>query len=70
MSLQLTPERMAAFSDGVIAVIITVMVLDLRVPAHDLPDREALRKVLPTLTIYALWKSAFIGSIITTWLTG
>jgi uncharacterized membrane protein len=54
MSLQLTPGRMAAFSDGVIAVIITVMVLDLKVPARDLSDLEALRKVLPMLVIYAL----------------
>jgi uncharacterized membrane protein len=54
MSLQLTVGRMVAFSDGVIAVIITVMVLDLKVPPHDLSDLEALRKVLPTLLIYAL----------------
>lgn len=54
MSLQLTAGRMAAFSDGVIAVIITVMVLDLRVPERDLPDLAALRKVLPMLVIYAL----------------
>lgn len=54
MSLQLTSGRMAAFSDGVIAVIITIMVLDLKVPSHDLPDLEALRKVLPMLVIYAL----------------
>jgi uncharacterized membrane protein len=54
MSLQLTSGRMATFSDGVIAVIITVMVLDLKVPAHDLPDLEGLRKVLPMLMIYVL----------------
>jgi uncharacterized membrane protein len=54
MSLQLTSGRMATFSDGVIAVIITVMVLDLKVPAHDLGDMEGLRKVLPMLMIYAL----------------
>ncbi len=54
MSIQLTAGRMAAFSDGVIAVIITLMVLDLRVPAHDLQDLDALRKVLPMLMIYAL----------------
>jgi len=54
MALQLTAGRMATFSDGVIAVIITVMVLDLKVPAHDLPDLDALRKVLPMLTIYTL----------------
>ena len=54
MSLQLTSGRMATFSDGVIAVIITVMVLELKVPARDLPDPDALRKVLPMLMIYAL----------------
>jgi uncharacterized membrane protein len=35
MSLQVTPERMATSSDGVIAVIFTVMVLDLKVPTRD-----------------------------------
>jgi uncharacterized membrane protein len=35
MSLRLTPERIATFSDGVIAVIVTVMVLDLKVPTRD-----------------------------------
>jgi TMEM175 potassium channel family protein len=45
---------MEAFSDGVIAVIITVMVLELRVPAHSLPDLEGLRRTLPMLMIYAL----------------
>jgi uncharacterized membrane protein len=54
MSLQLTSGRMATFSDGVIAVIITGMVLELKVPARDLPDPDALRKVLPMLMIYAL----------------
>jgi len=54
MSLQLTAGRMASFSDGVIAVIITVMVLDLKVPAHDLPDLVGLRRILPMLMIYAL----------------
>lgn len=54
MSLQLTTERMAAFSDGVIAVIITVVVLELKVPAHDLQDFDALRMVLPMLVIYVL----------------
>ena len=54
MSLQLTARRMAAFSDGVIAVIITVMVLDLKVPAHNLSDLNAMRKVLPMVVIYAL----------------
>ena len=54
MSLQLSTGRMASFSDGVIAVIITVMVLELKVPTHELPDLEALHNVLPMLMIYAL----------------
>ena len=54
MSLQLTAGRMTTFSDGVIAVIITVMVLELKVPAHELQDLDALCKVLPMLMIYAL----------------
>jgi uncharacterized membrane protein len=45
-------DRLAAFSDGVIAVIITIMVLDLRTP-HDV-TLAGLRSVLPTFTVYVL----------------
>jgi uncharacterized membrane protein len=44
--------RLEAFSDGVLAILITIMVLNLRVPAGDaLSD---LKPVLPTLLSYLL----------------
>lgn len=45
-------NRLEAFSDGVFAIIITIMVLELKVP-HD-PDINALRPLLPTFLTYAL----------------
>ena len=44
--------RMEAFSDGVIAILITVMVLELKTPAGTTWD--ALRHVLPILLAYVL----------------
>ena len=44
--------RLEAFSDGVIAVIITIMVLELKVP--EAPGIAGLLKVAPTLAIYLL----------------
>ena len=49
---QLSPARLEAFSDGVIAVIITIMVLELKVPAQD--GWAGLRVVWPTLFLYLL----------------
>jgi uncharacterized membrane protein len=44
--------RLEAFTDGVIAILVTIMVLDLRPPAgHDFAD---LRPLLPKLLVYAL----------------
>jgi uncharacterized membrane protein len=45
-------DRLAAFSDGVIAVIITIMVLELKVP--DGADWPALAKVGPIFVAYVL----------------
>jgi uncharacterized membrane protein len=45
-------DRLAAFSDGVIAILITIMVLELRVP-HG-ADWAALAKIVPNLLIYIL----------------
>jgi len=48
----MTSSRLEAFSDGVIAIIITIMVLELKVP-HD-QTLEGLRSLLPIFLGYAL----------------
>src|SRR5215475_2530700 len=45
-------DRLAAFSDGVIAIIITIMVLELKVPHGT--DWAALMSVLPHFVSYVL----------------
>ncbi|MEA2327695.1 MAG: potassium channel family protein [Thermoanaerobaculia bacterium] len=44
--------RLEAFSDGVIAVLITIMVLELKIPHGD--DLAALRPIMPIFLIYVL----------------
>jgi uncharacterized membrane protein len=51
-SVAMLKERMAAFSDGVMAIIITIMVLELKVP-HG-ADWSALAKLLPVFLSYVL----------------
>jgi uncharacterized membrane protein len=46
------PERLSAFSDGVIAIIITIMVLELKVPHA--ADLSALSPLLPIFLTYLL----------------
>ena len=48
----MTTSRLEAFSDGVIAIIITIMVLELGIP-HGV-DIDALRPLLPVFLAYAL----------------
>jgi uncharacterized membrane protein len=50
--LRRTPERLSAFSDGVFAVLITVLVLELRPP--ELPTLQALLSLWPTWLSYAV----------------
>jgi uncharacterized membrane protein len=45
-------NRVEAFSDGVFAVIITIMVLELRPPSGT--DLSSLRETLPSIATYAL----------------
>src|SRR5438034_602773 len=48
----MTKARLEAFSDGVIAILITIMVLELKVPRG--ADLAALRPVLPSFLTYVL----------------
>jgi len=48
----MSKSRMEAFSDGVIAIILTLMILELKIPQR--PDIAALLPVVPFLLIYAL----------------
>jgi uncharacterized membrane protein len=51
----MNPSRLEAFSDGVIAVIITIMVLDLRVPStRELGNAAAIRADLRLILVYLL----------------
>lgn len=51
-------SRMEAFSDGVLAIIITIMVLELKVPQQ--ADLAALRPIVPVLSVYVV-SFVFIG---------
>jgi uncharacterized membrane protein len=51
--------RLEAFSDGVIAIIITIMVLELKVPRHQSQD-AALVDLLPLLPVFFSYVLSFI----------
>jgi uncharacterized membrane protein len=52
LTRSITPERLATFSDGVFAVIITIMVLQLRLPTS--PTFSAFLELWPTAISYAV----------------
>jgi uncharacterized membrane protein len=48
----MNPNRLNAFTDGVLAVVITIMVLELKFPAE--PNIQAVEAILPLLGAYLL----------------
>jgi uncharacterized membrane protein len=48
----MTPARLNALTDGVVAIVLTIMVLELKFPAE--PTLEAVLAVLPLLAAYLL----------------
>ena len=54
----MSKTRLEAFSDGVMAILITIMVLELKIPHGD--TWEALRPVFPVLVAYVL-SFVFLG---------
>src|SRR6266481_3937673 len=55
---KMSKTRMEAFSDGVVAIIITVMVLEMKAPRG--PDLAALRPLIPVVLSYVL-SFVFLG---------
>jgi uncharacterized membrane protein len=58
MSATFPPSRLEAFSDGVIAVIITIMVLELKIPVEK--GVPGLLVIAPGIAVYAI-SFAFVG---------
>jgi uncharacterized membrane protein len=54
----MTKGRMEAFSDGVVAILITIMVLELKMPEGS--DLQALRPMIPIVLSYVL-SFVFLG---------
>lgn len=48
----MTPTRLNALTDGVVAIVLTIMVLELKIPAE--PSFQAVLAVLPLLAAYLL----------------
>jgi uncharacterized membrane protein len=48
--MRMTPTRLNALTDGVVAIVLTIMVLELKIPAE--PSLRAVVAVLPLLAAY------------------
>ncbi|WIM92819.1 TMEM175 family protein [Actinoplanes oblitus] len=49
-----SPRRLEAFSDGVIAIVATLLVLNIEAPGPDVPVWTALGREWPSLAVYAM----------------
>lgn len=47
----MTKQRLELFSDGVFAIVLTLLVLDLKVPSA--PGLAGLREIVPALLVHA-----------------
>ena len=58
----MTTNRLEAFSDGVIAIIITIMVLELKVPhaAEHMPHTAGLADLKPLLPVFLSYILSFL----------
>jgi uncharacterized membrane protein len=65
-NLPMTKNRLEAFSDGVFAIVITLLVLDVRFPADKPLTLETLGGVMPHVLAFVLSFLVCIGSRITT----
>ena len=56
----MTKNRLDAFSDGVFAIVITLLILDVRFPPDKRLTLETLRGVLPHVLAFVLRTGAII----------
>jgi uncharacterized membrane protein len=50
----MTKGRLEAFSDGVFSIVITLLILDVRLPNETVPLLDGLREVLPQIVTFVL----------------
>ncbi|HEX2049444.1 MAG TPA: TMEM175 family protein [Actinomycetota bacterium] len=53
-------ERLGAFSDGVFAIVATLLVLDIKLPDPPLPDRELAHELVANVPAFFGWLVSFV----------
>jgi uncharacterized membrane protein len=57
----MTKGRMEAFSDGVLAIIITIMVLELKIPSDENKNSDSLSALKPLLPVFVSYVLSFVN---------